>query len=178
MENDIVVEERVILFTDVHNFSLAFPEMTADLYGFLQAMLETLGEAIVGHQGEIIKYLGDAILCVFPAGAEQDAVACAMAMRQAFAGLVSSWGLPPDTELEVGISSGEVAIGTFGHRSLRQRDVFGEDVNRAAKIGHHRGIAITEPVYERVRASHETRRLPDFEVKWQSEPLRVWEVVE
>jgi hypothetical protein len=71
-----------------------------------------------------------------------------------------------------------VAIGTFGHASLRQKDVFGEEVDRAAMIGHHQGIAITERVYDRVRMNQETRRLPDSSVKWQEEPLKIWEVVE
>ncbi len=45
-------------------------------------------------------------------------------------------------------------------------------------IGHHQGIAITERVYDRVRMNYKTRRLPDFSVKWQEEPLKIWEVVE
>ena len=71
-----------------------------------------------------------------------------------------------------------MAIGVFGHASLRQKDVFGEEVNRAAMIGHQRGIAIKERVYDRVKMNRETRRLPDFNVKWQEEPLKIWEVVE
>ncbi len=91
--------------------------------------------------------------------------------------IVSRRGLPPDTELEVGIGSGEVMTGVFGHSSLRQKDVFGEEVNRAATIGYHRGIAITERVYDAVKGHYKTRRLPNFSVKWQDEPLQVWEVV-
>ena len=71
---------------------------------------------------------------------------------------------------------GYVAIGILGHRSLRQQDVYGEEVNRAAVIGHHRGIAITERVHDRIAVMYETRRLPDVGVKWQDEPLKVWEV--
>jgi hypothetical protein len=51
-------------------------------------------------------------------------------------------------------------------------------VNRTAKIGHYRGVAITERVYEQVRESYKTRRLPDLETKRQGEPLKVWAVVE
>ena len=76
------------------------------------------------------------------------------------------------------ISSGQVATGTFGHRTLLQWDVFGEEVNRAETIGHHRGIAITERVHDRIKSNYPVRRLPDFKVKWQTEPLKVWEVVE
>ncbi|MBN1977925.1 MAG: adenylate/guanylate cyclase domain-containing protein [Anaerolineae bacterium] len=104
---------------------------------------------MVERQGVLVKYLGDGFLSVFPAGLEQHAVAGAIAMREAFAEMVRRWGAPADTELEVGIDAGEVAEGVFGHPTLRQRDVYGEAVNRAARIGHHRGVAITERVYER-----------------------------
>jgi class 3 adenylate cyclase len=173
-----VIETRVILFMDVHNFSLAGPLLAEDQYNFLQEMYEKLGDIVVDHQGEILKYLGDAILCVFLAGSEVRAVQCALELRKTFADMASRRGLPPDTELEIGIGSGKVAIGIFGHRSLQQKDVFGEVVNQVEMIGHHRGIAITERVYSSIRTSYETRRLPDFQVKWQEEPLKVWEVRE
>lgn len=40
------------------------------------------------------------------------------------------------------------------------------------------GIAIAERVYDQVGAMYETRRLPDLKVKWQDEPLEVWEMAE
>jgi class 3 adenylate cyclase len=175
---DIAIENRVIVFMDVHNYSIAVNALGERQYGFLQAVYERLGDVIIEHGGEILKYIGDGLLCVFPAGSESQAVACGLRLRSAFSDVTHAWGVPPDTELEVGISAGEVGIGVFGHRALRQRDVFSEVVNQAAVIGHHRGIAVTEDVHDKVKAHYETRKLPDFEVKWRDEPLRVWEIVE
>jgi class 3 adenylate cyclase len=177
---DISIEDRVVLFIDVHDFSIAFAPLAEDFHGFLllQEMYETLGAIVVEYEGEIVKYLGDGMLCVFSPGSENEVVACSLKLRGAFSELIKRRGLPSSTELEIGIGSGRVAIGVFGHASLRQKDVFGEEVNRAAMIGHYQGIAITEPVYDKVRTNHKTRRLPDFSVKWQEEPLKIWEVVE
>jgi adenylate cyclase len=172
----IVKTNRVVLFTDVHNYSIAIQVLAERQYAFLQEMYEALGEIVVGHQGELVKYLGDGFLSVFPLGLEREAVASALAMRETFADMVRRWGLPADTELEVGIGMGPVGEGVFGHPTLRQRDVHGEAVLRAATIGHHRGVAITEPVCERVRDAYAVRRLPDIVPKWREEPLRVWEV--
>jgi len=172
----IVKTDRVVLFTDIHNFSIATKVLAEKQYDFLQELYETLGEIVVGHQGELVKYLGDGFLCVFPAGLEREAVTSAVAMREAFSEMVRRWELPADTELEVGIGAGEVGEGVFGHRTLRQREVYGEVVNRVAKIGHHRGVAITEWVYEKVRGAYVTHRLPDVVLKGQEEPLKVWEV--
>ena len=60
---DISIEGRVVLFMDVHNFSIAFEQLGEDLHGILllQDMYETLGAIVVEHKGEIVKYLGDAM---------------------------------------------------------------------------------------------------------------------
>jgi len=139
MQNHTVtIKNQVIMFMDIHNFSIAAVILGVNQYAFLQQVYETLGDMIVAHEGEILKYLGDGLLCVFPADLASEAVECAMKLRQAFDGLAREKNFPADTELEIGISAGEVAIGVFGHKSLRQKDVFGNQVNRAAVIGHHR----------------------------------------
>ena len=175
--NEIVKTERVVVFTDIHDFSIAVQVLGERQYKFLQALYERLGDIVVEGQGELIKYLGDGLLCVFPAELAQAAVASAVAMREAFKEMVQQWGLPVETELEVGIDMGEVGEGVFGHSSLQHREVFGNVVNRAAKIGHHRGVAITEQVYAQVRDEYMVRELPEVVLKWQTEPLKIWEVV-
>lgn len=173
-----MLTDRVVMFMDVHHSSIALSALAGGFAEALQEMYETLGDIIVAHQGEIVKYMGDAILCLFPAGAEDQAVKCALQLRRAFGGMAGWQGLPGDSELEIGIGSGPVTIGVFGHQTLRQRDAFGEEVNRVAILGHHQGIALTERVYDRVKESYPTRRLPEVKVKWQPEPLKAWEIVE
>jgi adenylate cyclase len=175
---DYAVKDQVVVFMDIHDFSIAANTLGKGQYDFLQQVYEKLGDVIVEHGGDILKYMGDAILCIFPSGAENQAVECALELRKTFSNIVGERYLSPEIELEIGIGSGEVGIGIFGHKSLRQKDVFGEEVNRAAIIGHHRGIAITENVHDKVKTNYATRRLPDREVKWQDAPLKVWEIVE
>jgi adenylate cyclase len=176
--NTIASQNHVVVFMDIHDFSIIVNILKENQYSFLQEVYEKLGDIIVAHKGEIIKYMGDAILCIFPANSENEAVKCALELRKAFRGIVSARNIRHDTELEIGIGSGEVGVGLFGHNSLRQKDVFGEEVNRAATIGHHRGIAITENVYYKVRTAYKTGRLSEFRVKWQEAPLKVWEIIE
>ncbi len=174
----IRAEERVIMTTDVHDFSLVIDRLGSSPSAFLQEVYEALGDEIIVAGGEIIKYLGDGLLCVFPAGREVDAVKCALGLRGTFAELGRKRNLPPDTELEVGIGSGEVELGPFGHPSFRQKDIFGKPLLRAAAIGHHRGIAVTESVYKKINTRFDVRPLPDRKVKWQTEPLKSWEVID
>jgi class 3 adenylate cyclase len=80
--------------------------------------------------------------------------------------------------MEVGLAFGEVVEGVIGHQSLRSFDVFGECVNEAAMIGHHRGIAVTGALRERLQPGTETRQLEPYRPKWRAEPLEVWAIVE
>jgi class 3 adenylate cyclase len=175
------LENLVILFTDIHEFSWVVRELSESgrLWSpFLQAVYEALGDAVVGHGGEILSYHGDGMLCVFPAGAESEAIQCGLDMRAAYAAVVRGWQLAHETDLEVGIGAGEIEHGLIGHRSLRQKDILGDEVFRAARIGHHRGVAITESVYEAIKDAYPTRRLQDIHIVLHDEPLKVWEVVE
>ncbi len=167
---------QVIMFLDIHDYSILMNIMGSNHARFLQGLYERLGESIVAHQGEILKYLGDGILCLFPEGMEVEAVLCGMDLRTTFQEFVRSWQISHETELEVGISAGEVIRGIFGHESFQQKDAFGDAINVAAKIGHHQGIAVTQAVHQAIQGRFETTRLPDIAVKWRDAPIKVWEV--
>lgn len=173
----MISERCVVLFLDVHDFSRAAVRLGDRLGEFVQAFYDAMGEHVVQAHGTIVKYMGDAMLAVFADKAEAPAVRCALAMRSTFAGLVATWDLDPATELEVGITAGRVVRGTFGHRSLRIEDVFGEAVNTAAVIGHIRGVTVTGPVHARVKDAFVVTPLEPRKLKWAEEPLPVWAVV-
>jgi adenylate cyclase len=174
---DWVTRDHVIMFTDVHNFSLVRDLLGERSPDFLQEMYQALGDLIVAQGGEIIKYLGDGMLALFPAGAERAAVGCALGLRRAFAELAERQRLPSEVELEVGLAAGEVMVGTAGHSSLRHGEVFGRPIDQAAMIGHHRGVAVTEAIYDQLQGAYRTAPLPDLRTR-QHEPLKVWEVKE
>jgi len=134
-------------------------------------MYEKLG-ASSSDGGVIVKYLGDALLCIFPMGSENEVVNCALKLRQAFAQIVSRRGLSVETDLEIALAQAN------RHRDIRAPIVaavgrVGEEVNRAETIGHHRGIrSRSASMTGSSRTIHPP--LPDFKVKWQTEPLKVW----
>ena len=173
-----IITNRIIIFTDIHHFMVVAQMLKNDQYKFLQEFYEILGEIVVMHGGELIKYIGDGFICIFPEDLCSEAIISALEMRRVFLKIVKKWKLPYDTVLEVGISGGEVAEGEFGHKSLRQRDIFGDVVNEAAIICHHRGVAITEWIYEKIKNKYTVHQLSDIQLKWRDEPLKVWEVEE
>ncbi len=143
----------------------------------MDSFYRVCGDCVVAAGGRIVKYIGDGILAVFPENAADRAVAAGTCMRSEYAALVSTQQTSVESDLEVGISCGEVEEGLVGHPSLRSFDLFGECVNEATVIGHYRGIAVTDAV--RVRLSTETpvRAMEPYQPKWRSTPLVVWEIV-
>lgn len=169
----------VIVFCDIHHFARVQAALGLEEQASLvQEIYEVLGECVVADGGTVIKYMGDALMAVFPEGAEASAVECALAMRRAYADLVARRGVTEDTGLETSVGSGPVVRGMFGHRSLRMQDVFGEAVNRTAVLTHYRGTAVTEEVSRAVSGRFRTERLPDFQPKWMSTPLKAWRIID
>ena len=168
---------RIILFCDCHNFGFLVSELGDALFEFMDDFYRRCGECIASRGGRIIKYLGDSILATFPEDAADRTVAAAVCARAEYAALIEALGTEVESDLEVGISLGPVQEGVVGHESLRAFDVLGECVNQAAMIGHHRGIAVTEPLRSRLSAAYETRPLQTLSLKGAAEPVSVWEVV-
>ncbi len=168
----------VVLFCDISGFMRLSGSLGGGMPGFLQAVYELVGNAVVERGGSLIKYIGDAVLGVFPDGRETDAVRCAIRMRQDFAALVRTHAPGNTAGLEAAISSGEVARGTFGHPSLRTEDVMGDAVAHAAVLNRIPGIVVTETVKNAIGGSFRTRELPPLPVKWGAKPILAWQIVE
>ena len=173
-----VISTRIILFCDCHDFSRLQLTINGPLLDFMDSFYQKCGECLVASGGRIVKYIGDAILAVFPEGSADEAVAAGACLRAEYAALVATVQTDVDSDMEVGISCGEVEEGVVGHRSLRNLDLFGECVNEAAMIGHHRGIAVTEAVRALLSDRTTVRRLKPFHPKWRTDPLTVWEIVQ
>jgi adenylate cyclase len=175
--NDHVVTDKVFLFTDLHNFSIVMTKLEEKAAGLLQEYYLFAGNIIIGAGGVIIKYLGDAVFGIFDIGREVDAVRAGIEMRERFVEVTKEFGVDEMTEMEVGISCGSCVHGTFGHPSLLVTDVFGDAVNEAAVIMHHRGVAITKPVFEAVREKIHCEKLEDLNTKWRETPLERWSAI-
>jgi class 3 adenylate cyclase len=166
----------VVLFCDIRGFMRLSVTLGERAPAFVQEFYEKAGAVVVDCGGTILKYIGDAMLCVFPRGRENEAVRCAVLMRDAFAALVERHVPAPVAELGAAVSSGEVTRGLFGHKSLRVDDVMGETVAHAAVLNRLPGIKVTDPVRKALGPEFHAEELPPLSLKWTSENLRAWEV--
>jgi len=124
---DLFGESLAVVFTDLSGFSRGIADF--GVTHFLQVIYEShrlLVPVIGAHDGILLKLEGDSMLITFRNAAK--AVHCAVAMQRA---LVPYNGTrPPSERIDLGIGIG------FG-KMLRigDADVFGAEVNAAAKLG-------------------------------------------
>ncbi|MGH8105125.1 MAG: adenylate/guanylate cyclase domain-containing protein [Arenimonas sp.] len=128
--------EGAIWFSDIRKYSTHSQNTEAvELAEKLNAYYDIVVNVIYAHEGEILKFIGDAILAIFPINEAinsqqvcQNAVAAAMAANKA---LKNS---PLNFEHGVGLHVGRFQYGNIG--SLRRMDftAIGNEVNIASRI--------------------------------------------
>ncbi|MGR3679721.1 MAG: adenylate/guanylate cyclase domain-containing protein [Paracoccaceae bacterium] len=92
---------------------------------------DLMAKCIDAHQGEILKFLGDGILAIFPAD-EDTTLACRNAMSAAQLALVEGDAL--DLNFGIGLHVGEVMYGNIGAETRLDFTVLGQAVNVAARV--------------------------------------------
>jgi adenylate cyclase len=136
--------EAAIWFADLRGFTLMseqspIPEVLANL----NAWFGTVGDVVEAHGGEVLKFIGDAVLAIFPTSAEHDRMAAcrkALAAAQEFCHrseaenvLRRASGNPP-LEHGLALHVGEVAYGNVGAPHRLDFTVIGPAVNRASRL--------------------------------------------
>jgi adenylate cyclase len=137
----------------------------ADIIVLLNAYFEVMAGAVLAHGGEVLKFIGDGLLAVFPfetdAAAAQAARAALDAAQRAIRGLDALNAEPPSQlagvdgwrPLRAGIAlhEGEVFFGNIGAPERLDFTVIGAAVNEASRVESlqktlKRDILITEAV--------------------------------
>lgn len=146
-------------FTDLSD-RLDGPEMIA----LLNAYFEQLAGAVIDHDGEVLKFIGDGLLAVFPYASfetPQAAASAALAAAQAAEGAVSALNTDPASlpgiegwrplRTGIGLHEGEVFFGNVGAPARLDFTVIGRAVNATSRVEEltkslGRSILLTQPV--------------------------------
>jgi adenylate cyclase len=138
--------EAAIWFADLRGFTaLSETTPTSEVLAILNDWFGIAGQVIAAQGGEILKFMGDAVLAIFPTAADQDRrTACrrAMAAAEDFNRRTDganarrrSHGAPPVAHALV-LDVGEVAYGNVGAAHRMDFTVIGPAVNRASRLLH------------------------------------------
>jgi adenylate cyclase len=131
-----------LVMTDLRGYTSMSGRLAPEqVVTMLNRYLGTMVEVIQTYQGTIDEFIGDMIFILFGAPIQRDddaerAVACAMAMQLAMAGVNAqnrAEGLP-EVEMGIGIHTGEVVVGNIGSDRRAKYGVVGSHVNLTARI--------------------------------------------
>jgi class 3 adenylate cyclase len=169
-----------ILFADIRDFTTLSEHMTPEeTFGFLNRCLSRMGPHVRHHGGFVDKYIGDAIMALFPDSAN-DAIRAAIAMQRETRG---DGERGSGLEIGVGIHRGQVMMGTIGEASRFEATVIADAVNLTARLESLTkqfgcGILVSGEVAALLDDDllHTSRRLGTFAVKGRSAPVDVFEI--
>lgn len=181
--------EVTILFADVRGFSALVSDYSTEVVlRVLDRCFARMTEIIVRHYGTIDKFIGDAIMVIFPGDptAPRDharrAVLCAIEMQIAMNELrsLNARQRLPDLYMGIGISTGTVMAGLIGAEEHRAFTIIGEEVNIAARIEalSLRGqVLMSETTYEHCRDFAHVAEPVEVHVKGRSRRMVVREAL-
>lgn len=133
----------VIWFSDLRGFTAMSDRLPREaLLDLLNDYFDALGGVIARHGGEILKFVGDAVLAIFPVQSGKDAAACQAAIKAAITAREAvaktnetreSSGKPA-IAFGLALHIGDVLYGNIGTKSRLDFTVIGPAVNHASRI--------------------------------------------
>ncbi|NVK14884.1 MAG: adenylate/guanylate cyclase domain-containing protein, partial [Rhodobacteraceae bacterium] len=112
-----------------------------DYIALLNQFFETASTIVHDHGGEVLKFIGDAVLAVFPAGSDPDkARTQALDSARAIVARLEEIAQEEDghrCEAAIGIAYGRVTYGNIGSRERLDFTVIGQAANIAARLGDY-----------------------------------------
>lgn len=133
---DGVERDMTVLFSDVRSFTTISEALSPnETFGFINGLLSRTGPVVREHGGIVDKYVGDAIMALFPR-APDDGVRAAIALQAAVAAHNAeraAGGLAP-IAVGVGLHRGSLMLGTIGEHERMDGTVIADAVNVASRV--------------------------------------------
>jgi adenylate cyclase len=181
--------EVTVLFSDIRGFT-TFSEARPpeEVLEILNRYHEEMTEAVMGHGGTLVSFIGDGIMAVFGAPLEQRdhadrALASALEMLSARLLRFNRWmrerGVREDFQIGVGLNSGPVMVGNVGSRRRLDYTAIGDTVNTAARLegmtkGTPHPLFIADATRELLTGEIELDFVDSMPVRGKAEEIRVW----
>ncbi|HCF59895.1 MAG TPA: adenylate/guanylate cyclase domain-containing protein, partial [Myxococcales bacterium] len=181
--------ELSVLFSDIRDFTTYSERLSPEqIVAFLNTYLTPMTRAVLGTQGYLDKYIGDAIMAVFGAPVPRaehapQALDCALRMHRELDTLrPEAARLGIDLRIGVGVNTGEVIVGNMGAEERFDYTVAGDSVNLASRLeGLTKVYGVFCLVGERTRRAAGARfcfREVDLvQVKGKSQPVAIYELL-
>ncbi len=177
---DQAEKKLTVVFADIRNFTTLIEKMTAaDSFRFINTYLGEVGPIIREHSGFIDKYIGDAVMSLFPK--PDDAIAATIKMMNLLHKSESkALGF---VEIGAGIHFGSLMVGTVGEARRMDGTVISDVVNTASRLealnkGYGTHIIISQQVLDSLvnKNQFKIRYLDHIFVRGKTSGIKIYEV--
>jgi class 3 adenylate cyclase len=184
---DQIQQDMTVLFSDIRSFTHLSEQMTPqENFNFINAYLRRVSPIIRKYNGFIDKYMGDAIMALFPSQ-PNDAMQAAIAMQQTVAQYNIERANSGYSAISIGIGlhTGRVMLGTIGEEARMEGTVISDAVNLAARLEglskiYGAPIIISGDLIFNLDnpAHYKFRFLDKVKVKGKEEAVSIFEILE
>jgi adenylate cyclase len=181
--------EVTLLFSDVVNFT----EMTekadpARVMQYTSRYFAAVSEAIMKHRGTVDKFIGDAVMAIWNAPADDadhaaNACAAALAFQHANTGLNAEFEREgwPAYRTRIGLHTGQAVVGNIGSVDRMNYTVLGATVNLAARLeglnkSYGTSILVSSALRQRVESRFLFRSVDRIRPKGFAEAFDIYEL--
>ena len=168
---------HVIVVTDLTGYTrLSRSHPDEVMAEFLDRWYCLAEDAVSAGGGRIVKFMGDAMLALFPPESAAQAVAAVVTLQVQSEQLAKGYGF--DMTLGANLHLGPAVVAELGKGPSRRTDVVGRAVNQTFLLGSGGGVRLSEPMYRQLpssdRSPWERHKPPAVYVLGKSdEPYRV-----
>ena len=182
---DQVEREMTVLFSDIRDFTTISEQMTpAENFAFINEYLGYMEPLIQAYGGFIDKYIGDAIMALFPNSAD-DAVKGAIAMLEQLKqyNQIRQQKNQNPIRIGIGLHTGTLILGTVGGLGRMDGTVIGDSVNLSSRVEgltktYGVSLLITDQTWNRLNNSSEYdfRFIDKVKAKGKNKAVSLFEI--
>jgi len=184
-----VNKNAAILFSDIAGFTAFSSKLSPrEVVNLMNEYLSRMTEVILDYQGEIDKFIGDAIMARFGVLSDlpypsRNAVEASCAMLEELDRLRDEWaarGLD-NFNIRIGIATGQVLAGNIGSSRRQEFTVMGTTVNLASRLeslNKELGtrILVDEETFRNLPKGVRSVRREHVKIRGLAEPITVYEI--
>ncbi|MDR2048145.1 MAG: adenylate/guanylate cyclase domain-containing protein [Treponema sp.] len=184
---DHAEQEMTIFFSDIRQFTDLSEQLTPkESFAFINSYLSRIVPEITKNGGFVDKYIGDAILALFPQTDGPDmAVRTAISIQariQEYNAHRAKCGYR-SLSMGIGLHTGTLMVGVVGVKNRMQNTVISDAVNLASRLESITkvfgvSLAISEETFKKLSdpGSYKYRFIGKVRVKGKSDPVSIFEI--
>jgi adenylate cyclase len=131
--------KAAMLLADLRGFSRLTDELPEQkIIELLNAFFDLVVPGVTGSGGDVLKYIGDAVIAIFPVTGDDPAPACGSALAAAQTTLTALQTLPPEIQqhisIDIALHYGDAAYGNIGSGNRLDFTAVGRDINILSRL--------------------------------------------